>query len=138
MALIEYNQIYGEERELEDFPLPTFKEYAAADIDLTFFDGDEHAELHKVDGTEYLVIIEEDDIRQHAAHWEAGAKQNFDTGLYNAHTILYIKAKDYGPKPKVGKYLVLDEGTDHKRTYKILHCEDDAGVYRMTMERVRQ
>ncbi len=138
MALIEYNQIYGEERELEDFPLPTFKEYAAEDIDLTFFDGDEHAELHKVDGTEYLVIIEEDDIRQHAAHWEAGAKQNFDTGLYNAHTILYIKAKDYGPKPKVGKYLVLDEGTDHQRTYKILHCEDDAGVYRMTMERVRQ
>ncbi|MBE6014721.1 MAG: hypothetical protein E7241_05070 [Lachnospiraceae bacterium] len=138
MALIEYNQIYGEERELEDFPLPTFKEYAAADIDLTFFDGDEHAELHKVDGTEYLVIIEEDDVRQHAAHWEAGAKQNFDMGLYNAHTILYIKAKDYGPKPKVGKYLVLDEGTDHKRTYKILHCEDDAGVYRMTMERVRQ
>lgn len=138
MALIEYNQVYGEERPTEDFPIPTFKDCAAADIDLTFFDGDEHAELHKVDGTEYLVIIEEDDVRQHAAHWEAGAKQNFDTGLYNAHTILYIKAKDYGPKPKVGKYLVLDEGTDHKRTYKILHCEDDAGVYRMTMERVRQ
>lgn len=137
MALFELDQIYGEEAE-EEWEAPTFKDCAAADIDLAFFNGDEHAELHIVDGTEYLVIVEEEDVRQHAAHWEAGAKQNFDTGLYNAHTILYIRAKDYGPRPKIGKYLVLDEGTDHKRTYKIMHCEEDSGVYRMTMERVRQ
>ena len=137
MALFELTQTFGEDNS-ETFIPPTFKDCAAADIDLAFFDGDEHAELHKVDGTEYLVIVEEEDVRRHDSHWEAGAKQNFDTGLYNAHTILYIKAKDYGPKPKVGKCLVLDEGTDHKRTYKIIHCEDDMGVYRITMERVRQ
>ena len=137
MALFELTQTFGEDNS-ETFTPPTFKDCAAADIDLAFFDGDEHAELHKVDGTEYLVIVEEEDVRRHDSHWEAGAKQNFDTGLYNAHTILYIKAKDYGPKPKVGKYLVLDEGTDHQRTYKIIHCEDDMGIYRITMERVRQ
>ena len=91
-----------------------------------------------VDGKEHPIVIEEEDVRRHSAHWEAGAKQNFDTGLYNAHTILYIKVSDYGPRPKVGKYLELDEGTDHKRTYKIIHCEEDVGVYRMTMERTRQ
>ena len=137
MALIELDQIYGAE-DPEDLTAPTFKDFAAEDIDLTFFNGNEHADLHKVDGTEYLVIVEEEDVRRHDSHWEAGAKQNFDTGLYNAHTILYIKVKDYGPRPKVGKPLVLDEGTDHQRTYKILNCEEDAGVYRMTMERVRQ
>jgi len=137
MALFELEQIYGEEAG-QDYTPPTFKDCVAADIDLAFFNGNEHADLHKVDGTEYLVIVEEEDVREHSAHWEAGAKQNFDTGLYNAHTILFIRVKDYGPRPKIGKYLVLDEGTDHKRSYKIVHCEEDCGVYRMTMERVRQ
>ena len=137
MALFELEQHYGEESE-EEWVKPTFKDCVAADIDLAFFNGDEHADIHNVDGSDFLVIVEEEDVRKHSAHWEAGAKQNFDTGLYNSHTILYIRVDDYGPKPKVGKKLVLDAGTDHKRTYTIAHCEDDAGVYRMTLERVRQ
>lgn len=73
-----------------------------------------------------------------SAHWEAGAKQNFDTGLYTAHTILYIRVEDYGPKPKIGKQLVLDKGTKSQRTYTINLCQEESGVYRMTMERTRQ
>lgn len=72
------------------------------------------------------------------AYWEAGAKQNFDTGLYTAHTILYIRVEDYGPKPKIGKRLVLDKGTKSQRTYTINLCQEESGVYRMTMERTRQ
>ena len=136
MALFDIAQHY--ENEDPEWKKPTFKECVAADIDLAFFNAEEHAEPHIVDGNEYLVIVEEEDVRKHSAHWEAGAKQNFDTGLYNSHTILYIKTADYGPRPKIGKQLVLDAGTDHKRTYTIIHCEEDAGVFRMTMERVRQ
>ncbi|MBP3633647.1 MAG: hypothetical protein J6J43_03635 [Oscillospiraceae bacterium] len=119
-------------------PPPTFKDCAAADIDLVFFNGNEHADLHLIDGKEALVIIEEGGLREHNSHWEAGAKQNFDTGLYTAYTILYIRVEDYGPKPKVGKQLVMDAGTDHKRTYSIMKCEEERGVYRMTLERTRQ
>lgn len=117
---------------------PTFKECAAADIGAVFFNEDEHAEAHTVDGKEMTVIVEDTDLREHSAHWEAGAKQNFDTGLYTAYTILYVKVSDYGPKPKVGKQLVLDAGTDSRRTYFIKKCEDEAGVYRMILERKRQ
>lgn len=117
---------------------PTFKDCVAADIDLAFFNGDEHAEWHKVDGKDALVVLEENTVKTKRSHWEGGAKQNLDTGLYTAHTILYIRAEDYGPKPKVGKELVLDTGTDHKRTFTIRSCEEESGVYRMTMERVRQ
>lgn len=116
----------------------TFKDCVATDIELVFFNEDEHADWHIVDGKRCLVVLEESDLREHSAHWEAGAKQNFDTGLYTAHMILYIKVDDYGPKPKVGKLLVMDEGTDHKRTYKIDKCEDEGGIYRMTLERTRQ
>lgn len=122
----------------QEWPTPTFKDCVAADIDMTFFNGNEHADMHNVDGNDVLVILEESTLRERSAHWEAGAKQNFDTGLYTAHTILYIRVMDYGPKPKVGKQLVMDAGTDHKRTYSIVTCEDEGGVYRMTMERTRQ
>ena len=117
---------------------PTFKDCAAADIDLTFFEQDEHADLHTVDGKEALVIVDDQRLKEHNSHWEAGAKQNFDTGLYTASTVLYIRVKDYGPKPKIGKHLVMDKGTSQQRTYSILNCEEEAGIYRITMERTRQ
>ena len=116
----------------------TFKDAAAADITAAFINGNEHADLHTVDGKPALVILEEEMLKEHASHWEAGAKQNFDTGLYTARTILYIRVEDYGPKPKVGKQLVLDQGTDTQRTYSIKNCEDERGIYRITMERTRQ
>ena len=89
-------------------------------------------------GKDVLIVLEDDDLREHSAHWEAGAKQNFDTGLYTAHTILYIRVEDYGPKPKIGKQLVLDKGTKSQRTFTINLCQEESGVYRMTMERTRQ
>lgn len=137
MALFELNQEYGTVLD-EEWKAPTFKECAAADIDLTFFEQDEHAEWHTVDGKKALVIVEDQRLKERSAHWEAGAKQNFDTGLYTAHTVLYIRVADYGPKPKIGKHLVLDKGEKMQRTYSILNCEEEAGVYRISMERTRQ
>lgn len=136
MALFELDQKYEDPQ--EPWKMPTFKDCAAADVPQTFFNGDEHAELREVDGKECLIILEESTLKEHSSHWEAGAKQNFDTGLYTAYTILYIRAEDYGPKPKVGKQLVLSLGGGKTRTYEIKSCEDEAGVFRMTMERVRQ
>lgn len=137
MALFELKQEYGTAPQ-EEWKAPTFKDCAAADIDLTFFETDEHADIHNVDGKDVPVVLDTHDLRQHSSHWEEGAKQNFDTGLYTAHTILFIRVNDYGPKPKVGKPLVMDAGTKQKRTYSIVSCEDEGGVYRMTLERTRQ
>jgi len=137
MALFELEQEYGS-GPAEEWKMPTFKDCAAADIDLTFFDGNEHADLHTVDGKEALVILEDYGLKEHNSHWEAGAKQNFDTGLYTAYTVLFIRVADYGPKPKVGKHLVMDKGTKQQRTYSILSCEEQSGVYRISMERTRQ
>lgn len=136
MALFELKQDYGEPA--SPWERPTFKDCAQADIELAFFNGSEHADWHNVDGKDALVIFEDSKLKERSAHWEGGAKQNFDTGLYEASSILYIRVEDYGKKPKIGKHLVMDAGTDHKRTYTIKTCEDEAGVYRITMERVRQ
>lgn len=130
-ALFDLEQDYENE---EQEKKRTFKDFAHVDINAAFLNGDEHAEDHNVDGKDVLVILDKDDIRDHSAHWEAGAKQNFDTGLYNRHIILYIRVEDYGPKPKQGKLLTLDK----KMTYLIQKCSEESGVYRMTMERTRQ
>jgi len=132
MALFELEQHY--ENEAPERTPPTFKDCAAADIIKAFFCENEHASWHNIDGKKALVIFEESTLKEHSSHWEAGAKQNFDTGLYTAFSILYIQVKDYGPKPKVGKQLEMDK----KRTFSIKACEDEGGVYRMTLERTRQ
>lgn len=137
MALFELEQDYGGTPG-EEWKAPTFKECAAVDIDQVFFTQDEHAEWHTVDGKQALVILEDQGLKERSAHWEAGAKQNVDTGLYLAYTVLHIRVEDYGPKPKVGKQLVLDKGEKIQRTYNILSCEEEAGVYRISMERTRQ
>ena len=137
MALFELKQDYGNEAEGLP-PPPTFKDCAAADIDTVFFNGNEHADRHIIDGKDVLVVIVEGGTREHNSHWEAGAKQNFDTGLYTAYTVLYIRGRYYWPKPTVGKHLVLDKGTNRQRSYTILNCEEEAGVYRISMERTRQ
>ena len=136
MALFELKQDYGPE--VKPFTPPTFKDCVAADIDLTFFEQDEHAEWRTVDGKKALVILEDVALKERQAHWEAGAKQNFDTGLYTARSTLFIRVADYGSKPKIGKPLVMDKGTDVQRTYSIINCEEEAGVYKITMERTRQ
>lgn len=137
MALFELEQDYGTAPEGE-WKAPTFKDCAAADIDLAFFEENEHADWHTVDGKKALVILEDQGLKERSAHWEAGAKQNFDTGLYLAYTVLYIRVADYGPKPKIGKNLVIDKGEKMQRTYSILQCEEEAGIYRISMERTRQ
>lgn len=133
MALFEIKQIYGDEG--NEWQTPTFKDCVEKDIDCVFFNEDEHAEYHKIDDREHIpVIFEENTIKTRSSHWEAGAKQNFDTGLYTKSAILYIKVSDYGSQPKEGKLLTIDD----KKTYTIRTCEEHAGVYRMTMQRTRQ
>ena len=116
----------------------TFQDFVTEDIDNVFFNFTEHAELREVDGREMPVIVEDGRVKPHSAHWEAGAKQNFDTGLYEAYTILYVRVKDYGKKPKIGKYLSLDGGERRLKTFAIRDCEDERGVYRIKMQRIRQ
>ena len=77
----------------------TFKDCVMEDIERVFFDLTEFGEEHLVDGKKAVVVLEDDDTREHNSHWEAGAKQNFDTGLYSAQMILYIK-KAMAPSPR--------------------------------------
>ena len=101
MALFDFEQHFGEDPPKE-WKRPTFKDCAAVDIKAVFFNENEFAERHNVDGVDALIVLEDVDVREHAARWEAGAKQNFDTGLYDSYRILYISVEDYGEMPQSG------------------------------------
>ena len=124
-------QVYGiPERPNE---LPVFKDYLQGDVEHVLFNLDEFAETRLVDGKEMPIITQKPGVNPYDAHWQAGAKQSFDEGLYRADLILYVKEKDYGPMPKSGKLIRLDK----KRDYFVKECSLKMGVYRMELERVR-
>lgn len=127
----------------QDYELPgdedeettkTFKDFAAEDVDDVFFCLDEFADTHNIDGVDMPAVVETDALKDHSAHWEAGAKQNFDTGLYDTVLVLYVKVKDYGEKPKVGRELILDEDPE---MFQVLEVDETAGVYCMKIGRAR-
>ena len=129
--MITVEQVYGTPEKPDK--LPTFKDFLSTDVDQVFFNMDEFAEMRFVDGKEMPIITQKPGVVPYDAHWQAGAKQSFDEGLYRADLILYVKRKDYGPMPKSGKLIRLDK----KRDFAIKECSEKMGVYRMELERVR-
>lgn len=129
--MITVEQVYGTPERPDE--LPVFKDFLPGDVENVFFNLDEFAEKRFVDGKEMPIITQKPGVVPYDAHWQAGAKQSFDEGLYRADLILYVKQKDYGPMPKSGKLIQLDK----KRDYYIQECSLKMGVYRMELERVR-
>lgn len=111
----------------------TFKDCAAADIDTVFFNTDEFAETHKVNGKDMLAVLDENTLIDRSAHWEGGAKQSFDQGLYRADAKLFVKCRELGGRPKVGSPMIVDG-----KKYLVDSVDEEAGVYSVALVRVRQ
>lgn len=108
-----------------------FLEEALADIDDVFFQ--EFVEQHTIDGESFDVVPYEMTLKEHKAHWEAGAKQNFDQGLYLSVKQFFIRKEDYGAAPKIGTQMEYDG-----ICYTIRNCQTEHGLYLVELERVRQ
>ena len=130
--MLDVDQEYGKPSTPK--PLPTFKSCVAQDVQTVFFNLNEFAEEHYIDDKGLITCIaQHPGVTERAAHWEGGAKQSFDQGMYKADLLLYVKQEDYGPMPKNDKLITLDK----KRDYRVKSCSLKAGVYRMELERVR-
>ena len=132
MALFELKQDYGNEAEGLP-PPPTFKDCAAADIDNVFFNTDEFADEHTINGKTLLAVLDENTLMDRSAHWEGGAKQSFDQGLYKADAKLFVKCRELGGRPKVSSPMIVDG-----KKYLVGNVDEEAGVYSVELVRVRQ
>lgn len=112
-------------------PAPmTFKDCLAADVQQAFLNLEEFGEKRTLNGREMPAIVDSNELieRQKGATWA-----NSGEGLYAARLLVYVRAEDYGAKPRIGSSIDLDG----RRRYTVLDCTDEGGIYALTLEAYR-
>lgn len=101
----------------------TFKDCLAADVQQVFLNLEEFGEKRTLNGREMPAIVDSNELieRQKGATWA-----NSGEGLYAARLLVYVRAEDYGAKPRIGSGIDLDG----RRRYTVLDCTDEGGNLR--------
>jgi hypothetical protein len=105
----------------------SFKDVIRSDIGKVFVNIGEFAEQRLVDGVPMRVIEDANELEERQKSTVANRATD---GTYKAQVLLYIPVEDYGPKPKAGKLLNLD----NRKTFIIRQCTEEGGIYAMTLE----
>lgn len=101
----------------------TFKELVNSDIDNVFLNVDEFSEIHIVNGKSMPVMVDNNELIER----EKRAKENMD-GIYTRQNLIYVSAADFGPLPKQGTVLTLDN-----LTYRVVEAVSEEGIYAITI-----
>ena len=102
----------------------TFKEAIASDVHDVFLNTDEFSDTHMVNGVPMTVQVDENEQIER----EKRFNQNMD-GLFTNQKLIYVAADEFGPLPKHGTILRLDN-----RTYTVADAIAEDGVYSITLE----
>lgn len=102
----------------------TFKEIIKQDVKTTFLNTEEFSEMHTVNGKPMKVQIDDNEQIER----EKRSNQNMD-GIYVNQRMIYVAASDFGPLPKQGSVLTLDN-----RTYRVADAISEDGIYSITIE----
>lgn len=102
----------------------SFKEVMKDDVNNTFMNVDEFADMHTVDGKEIPVLVDDNEIIER----EKKMKSNMD-GVYVKQKLIYVKADDFGSLPAIGRQIVFDG-----KRYMVTDSTDEGGVYTITIE----
>lgn len=102
----------------------TFKEAIASDVHEVFMNTEEFSDLHTVNGVQMAVQIDDNEQIER----EKRFSQNMD-GVFTNQKLIYVAADDFGPLPKQGTILRLDN-----RTYSVADAISEDGVHSITLE----
>ncbi len=137
MALFELKQEYSGAEGAA--PPLTFKDCAAADIDAAFFEQDEHADWHTVDGKDALVIVDDQRLKEHSAALGGGSQAELRHGtVYGLHGAVYPRER---LRAKAESRQASCSGQGDKPAAVVYHPQLRGGggrLYRISMERTRQ
>ena len=103
--------------------MSNFKTYAEGDLS-TFFNIDEFADYHDIDGQQVLAIIESDQFNERPRHSEE--LYYVTNGIYRSSVTVLVKSADF-EKPVIGQQISVD-GDD----YYVTAVAEDAGVLKIT------
>ena len=102
----------------------TFKDILKQDIDNTFLNVYEFSDIHNVDGKDMPVQVDDNEIIER----EKKEKSHMD-GIYVKQKLIYVKQKDFGALPAIGRQIMLDG-----KRYLVVDSTDEYGVYSITIE----
>jgi hypothetical protein len=105
-------------------PMAKFKDYLNSDLSEVFFNDDEFADPHTI-GTRQLNIIIDNDRLMYRS------KKEFD-GITVGEILYFVKASDYGPKPKEGEPQIFDG-----RNMQVFDVREDDGMYEIILHQNR-
>lgn len=102
----------------------TFKEIVTQDINNIFFNLDEFAELHNINGRDIPIVIDEDILQTRSQN----KSERYD-GIYSAQVVIYVKIKDLSERPIYGEHFELDN-----KLYLVSECSESLGIYEVVLE----
>ncbi len=108
----------------EDQHLMAFKNVLANDIKKVFLNFEEFGEIHKINGQEVLLIIDENELTEREKRIYRG-----DGELYRKQLLFYVAAEDFGTLPSPGRILDLDG-----KKYLIREAANEDGIYSINLE----
>lgn len=105
--------------------MSAFKDAVAADIKRTFINALEFADLHDINGTEVLAVVDRDVLEERNARSYA----EYAEGVYSAQIKVYVDAADMPNRPVRGALFRLDG-----ERYLVDECGENMGVLEITIE----
>ncbi len=97
----------------------SFKEQLEKDFDYTFFNMDEFAEMHVIDGKEIPVVVDNETLLQMNL-----GKSAREDGIFTDNIVLFIQKKHLEEEPVIGQIMEFD-----RVTYPVVNVLADLGGY---------
>lgn len=104
----------------------SFKDIVAQDNVLTFINFREFAELHNLNGTDCLAIV--DNLTSQERFLQGAAYSGYD-GMYGKEIIVYCNEKDLPEVPAATTRFDVDG-----EIYLVDHCDEEMGILKLTLK----
>lgn len=99
-----------------------FKDCLNCDMTV-FFNDNEFAEVHDIDGLSVLAIVDSDILKTRTSR----KAEEYD-GVYAAEVAVYVKAIDLPVRPVYGQAIRLDG-----KLYTVVECSEEMGVLEIVL-----
>ncbi|MGG1442097.1 hypothetical protein ABE354_08560 [Brevibacillus laterosporus] len=104
-----------------------FKEHLVSDAQSVFFNTEEFAELHNVDGNDIPIVIDSEELQHRKAN-----SVNPEDGIHDAELLFYAEKVYFTSRPVVDKMLTLDG-----KKYRTVSVSEDISTYTIALHRAR-
>ncbi|MBE3586565.1 MAG: hypothetical protein IMW94_10535 [Thermoanaerobacter sp.] len=104
----------------------SFKDTIQKDIGI-FFNLDEFAEVHDIDGRDVPVVVDADILKERP-RYSTGRFVAVD-GVFLGDLVIYVRSADLGYHPVVGQFMRLNG-----ELYRVTKCDEAEGILEITLE----